>query len=402
MQAVLEGSKYVVEFNGAPEIGCYHDTDCSGTRLCAYNQTWSALPAQCTCQAVLGLQGFNCDERGPLSNGILVCNSISMIISFTAFSLTVTSLVRNLVAFKKERRASPLVLSLCISMLTCSMAMISESLIFFNLVTYPTNFAMLAQTDTRFPDRLVRRQPYEDAQTSVLVTYFIFLTLDLSYLSLVWLSVAIRFQRLSHKQSNFVEKACMVYTVFALCILLPLALVRRTLPVATTIIPIVMLLLAMLLLYTAYKFRALHSSTSSSDAREQTGSSNSKVEALVIRIGKTALALGVVSVGSAILLALFGIGPERNGTYQPPVSSRLYREYAHRAALTLLPICTMIIAEHLTWTIRMKIKGKYDSSNSRDSKRQDGSPRPKDAVTSSRLAKTVVSAMVPASTGTDT
>ena len=364
--------RWEVRFNGAPITGCFHDTDCpSGAQICAVNETWSALPSQCSCDIFTGYGGYDCDIPGPYTIFLVAMMSFSMIVvavSFFACLYCVFLVLRMHFRSKgKQSLLNNLNVSLSFACVTLMLFITTASLILSNAIGFPTGYALNQDQDFRYPGRITKFQALGLVHSVLLIITFIFSTLNMMFLCAVWASVAMSFQKLTQMQGKMIQRLCLAYLVFAVAVLLPTISQQHLWVITSVVVFIVTFLLMVAFLVTAFKLkRVLRSvrefegaNTGSSVAPSSTDSSTNGNESgwgtmyrTLRGMYVTAAVLGSLCVIATISLGVYGLGPTRRVSMHPPVQSKLAREYAYRIAITTFALCNATVTAFLTFVIR--------------------------------------------------
>jgi len=369
--------RWEVRFNGAPITGCFHDTDCpSGAQICAVNETWSALPSQCTCDVLTGFGGYNCDIPGPYTKFLIAMMSLSLIvlgISFMACVYSVFLVFR--MHFRdpssrngKQSLFNNLNVSLAFALVTLMLFITTVALILNNAIGFPTKFSLHTNQDVRFSYRFVKHQEFGIIHPMLLILSFIFSTLNMMFLCAVWASVAMSFQKLTKMQGKIIQRICVAYLVFAIAVLLPTTFLIHLWTISSIIVFIVTMLLMVAFLVTAFKLKRVLRSVREmeSTAGSAVSPSSPKAEGsskanefgwgtmyrTLMGMYTTAAVLGSLCIVATISLGVYGLGPTRRTTMNPPVHSKFVREYAYRIAIATFALCNATVTAFLTFVIR--------------------------------------------------
>ena len=335
----------------------------------------------------------NCDEFGPTTYFLLASTGIALAIVMVTLIMNVYSLVETL-RVKSERRFSSITISILMATLTSVVFSITIDLIIHGSYTFPRTHSVVQNADPFFPERLVRQKESTEASAFLLYFSFIIFTVNLLFISGVWIGVAVSFEKLTLRQGKWFERLCIAYLVFATAVLMPLTAQTELWTAGRMIVFVITFLLGIFFLYTGYRMRLVIQAQSSQFASSKIESAEAPVASskqshgmsemtrILTKIYHTAILMGVLSLSAVICFAIYSVGPLWRYQYIPPgMLSKAGREVAFRIGSIIFAIINLVVGEYLFWTVRGKVKARRIRDAQRSISADDRNDQNNTAVT---------------------
>lgn len=207
--------KYVVELAGVVWNNCTTDADCPGRAMCGKNITWAEYPNMCACLFIVGHDGPTCHEISPLGYFFFVLNVLICVVSGVWALVGIFDLVRMIRwgRLKKDAVSSSLLFAICA---LCSISIYGGA-------------------TSRYPFERMTPNPVTGSKnnqnytgTVALTLAFLFATLAMLNISLVWIKIASNADKLqkanNHNIAHYRHFLIAYYVIFFGAIIISVAL----------------------------------------------------------------------------------------------------------------------------------------------------------------------------------